>query len=788
MPSTFRRDWITKPIFRLAQRALPRLSATEREAIEAGDVWWDADIFTGNPDWNKLLAFAPAKLSQEEQDFLAGPVEDLCRMVDDWKVNWQWHDLPPEVWDFLKAKKFFAMIIPKQYGGLGFSAYAHSEVIRKLSSRSICAACTAMVPNSLGPGELLLQFGTKEQQDYWLPRLARGEEIPCFGLTSPEAGSDAASMIDSGVVCRGQYEGREVLGIRLNWHKRYITLGPIATVLGLAFKLHDPDHLIGEREDVGITLALVPTHLPGISIGRRHLPALHVFQNGPNWGHDVFIPMDNVIGGVEQAGKGWKMLMSALAAGRGISLPSLSAAGAAYTAHVTGAYARIREQFHVAIAKFEAIQERLGRLAATAYLIDAARRMTCAALDDGHHPAVVTAIMKAQATDRLRISVNDAMDVHGGKAIIEGPLNYLGSLYRGVPIAITVEGANIVTRSLIQFGQGAIRCHPYLLKEMMALEDADRARGLDAFDQAFWAHVKHSLANAARAFGRGWTGGIFAPAPEAGAASKFYRQLSRHAAAFALAVDLALLTLGGALKRKEMLSARFGDILSELYLSSAALKRWNDEGRRDEDFALLEWCMESSFATIETRFDEIFANFPIRPVAWLLRFFTMPFGRRRRGPSDRVTDRCAELITNPSAARDRLTVDLFHPPESEKDHGLSLLERAFTKTVAVQPIRDRMHAARVRDVEQALKQHTINEAEAAQLKDAAEAVSAAVAVDDFAPEELTARSAAHKGDVSSPATSQNLHQLPPNQPAAELPPPEQHPALPAREPRTEAAE
>jgi acyl-CoA dehydrogenase len=787
MPSTFRRDWITKPMFRLAQRALPRLSATEREAIEAGDVWWDAELFTGNPDWNKLLAFAPAKLSQEEQEFLAGPVEELCRMVDDWKVNWQWHDLPPEVWEFLKTKKFFAMIIPKQYGGLGFSSYAHSEVIRKLSSRSICAACTAMVPNSLGPGELLLQFGTKEQQDYWLPRLARGEEIPCFGLTSPEAGSDAASMIDSGVVCRGQYEGRDVLGIRLNWHKRYITLGPIATVLGLAFKLHDPDHLIGEREDVGITLALVPTQLPGISIGRRHLPALHVFQNGPNWGHDVFVPMDNIIGGVQQAGKGWKMLMSALAAGRGISLPSLSAAGAAYTAHVTGAYARIREQFHVSIAKFEAIQERLGRLAATAYLVDAARRMTCAALDDGHHPAVVTAIMKAQATDRLRVSVNDAMDVHGGKAIIEGPLNYLGSLYRGVPIAITVEGANIVTRALIQFGQGAIRCHPYLLKEMMALEDTDRARGLDAFDQAFWGHVKHSLANAGRAIGRGWTGGIFAPAPDAGAATKFYRQLSRHAAAFALSVDLALLTLGGALKRKEMLSARFGDILSELYLSSATLKRWNDEGRQEEDFPLLEWCLEASFATIETRFDEIFANFPIRPVGWLLRIFVLPFGRRRRGPSDRCTDRCAELITNPSPARDRLTVDLFHPPESEKDHGLALLERAFAKTIDVQPIRDRMQAARVRDVETALKQRTINDAEAAQLKEAAEAVAAAVAVDDFAPEELTARGAAHKGGVSSQATSQNPLQLPANRPAEELPP-EAHPVLPAPEPRTEAAE
>jgi acyl-CoA dehydrogenase len=475
---SLRREGLSRIIFAWAQRVLPTLSDTEREALEAGDVWWDADLFTGNPDWAKLLAVAPAKLSPEERAFLDGPVVELCEMLDDWRINWKERDLPRKVWDFLKAHKFFAMIIPKSYGGLGFSAYAHSEVIRKISTRSVSAAVTAMVPNSLGPGELLLQFGTKAQQDYWLPRLARGEEIPCFGLTSPEAGSDAASMVDSGVVCRGTYRGHaDVLGIRLNWHKRYITLGPVATVLGLAFKLCDPDHLIGQRDDIGITLALVPTDLPGLEIGRRHLPAFHVFQNGPNGGRDVFIPLDNVIGGVEQVGKGWKMLMSALAAGRGISLPSLSAAGAVLAAHTTGAYARVREQFHVPIGKFEAIQERLGRLAATAYLLDAARRLTCAAIDQGHKPAVITAIMKSQATERLRVSVNDAMDVHGGKAVMEGPLNYLGSLYRAVPVGITVEGANIVTRSLIQFGQGAIRSHPYLLQEMTALQDSDARAG-----------------------------------------------------------------------------------------------------------------------------------------------------------------------------------------------------------------------------------------------------------------------------------------------------------------------
>jgi acyl-CoA dehydrogenase len=748
MSASFRRDYLSKPIFRWAQHVLPSLSATEREAIEAGDVWWDADLFAGNPDWAKLLAVPPATLSKEEQAFLDGPVDELCRMLDDWQINWELRDLPPQVWDFLKAHKFFAMIIPKSYGGLGFSAYAHSEVIRRLSTRSICAAVTAMVPNSLGPGELLHQFGTKAQQDYWLPRLAKAEEIPCFGLTSSEAGSDAASMIDSGVVCRGSWQGREVLGIRLNWHKRYITLGPIATVLGLAFKLHDPDHLIGNRDDIGITVALVPTDLPGVEIGRRHLPAFHVFQNGPTWGRDVFIPIDNVIGGVDQVGKGWKMLMSALAAGRGISLPSLAAAGAAFAAHTSGAYARIREQFHVPIGRFEAIQERLGRMAATAYLIDAARRLTCAGIDNGHKPAVVTAIMKSQATDRLRVVVNDAMDIHGGKAVQEGPLNYLGSLYRAIPIGITVEGANIVTRSLIQFGQGAIRSHPYLLREITALEDPDRARGLEQFDQAFWGHVGHSFANAFRAWGRAWTGGLFAPAPDAGDASGFYKQLGRYASAFALAVDMALLIMGGGLKRQEMISARFGDILSELYLLSAVLKRWQDEGRQQADLPLLAWCMESGFATIEARLDEIFANFPNRPVAWMLRFLLLPLGPRRRGPSDRLTDACAELLLAPSATRDRLTVDIFH---GTGDDGLARLERAFELTIATQSLRERLHKAHVRDIDKARQQGLINDAETGELQAAAAAVAAAVAVDDFATEELSPRRAL--GDVLSQAMS-----------------------------------
>jgi acyl-CoA dehydrogenase len=731
---SFRRDYITKPIFSLARGVLPPMSDTEREALEAGDVWWDADLFTGDPDWSKLLAYAPAALTDEEKAFLNGPVDELCAMLDDWKINWEWRDLPPEAWEFIKKHKFFGMIIPKEHGGLGFSPYAHSEVVRKLSSRSLTAAVTVMVPNSLGPGELLMRFGTREQQDKWLPRLADGRDIPCFGLTSPEAGSDAASMIDSGIICKGTFEGREVLGLRLNWHKRYITLGPVSTLLGLAFKAYDPDHLVGSEEELGITVALIPTHLPGVKIGHRHLPSMQVFQNGPNWGRDVFIPMDYIIGGQERLGQGWKMLMTALAAGRGISLPSLSAAGAAYSARVTGAYARIREQFGISISKFEGVEEPLARIAGTAYLLDAARRLTCAALNQGHHPAVISGIMKLHATERMRIVIDDAMDIHGGKAVIDGPQNYMGSLYRAVPVGITVEGANILTRNLIVFGQGAIRAHPYLLDEMNALRDGDRARGLDAFDKAFWKHVGHSFKTLFRAWGRAWTGGIWVNAPDAGAATGFYRRLSRYSSAFALCADMALLTLGGALKRKEMLSARFGDILSELYLLSAALKRWQDEGRQKEDFAALEWCMASGFRTIEIRFAEILGNLPNRFVAVVLKFLIQPFGARALGPVDRVVHQCAQLILEPSAARDRLTPDLSHVDD---DRGLARLEKAFRLVAASEDIRKKLHAARIHDWKEAVEKGVITQSEGEKIAAVHEATMKVIEVDDFAPEALS---------------------------------------------------
>ncbi|MDP6706963.1 MAG: acyl-CoA dehydrogenase [Alphaproteobacteria bacterium] len=732
--ASYRRERLSRPIFKWARHALPAMSETEREALEAGDVWWDAELFTGSPDWRRLLEVPPATLNEREQAFLDGPVENLCRQLDDWRINWEWRDLPPEIWAFLKEHRFFGMIIAEDYGGLGFSAFAHSEVVRKISSRSITAAVTVMVPNSLGPGELLHQFGTEAQKAQWLPRLADGREIPCFGLTSPEAGSDAAAMEDRGVVCRAEHEGEEVLGIRLDWHKRYITLGPVATVLGLAFKLYDPDHLLGEKEELGITVALIPTDTPGVEIGRRHLPSYQTFQNGPNWGRDVFAPIDWVIGGQDRVGQGWNMLMSALAAGRGISLPSLSAAGAAFSARTTGAYARVRQQFGIPIGKFEGVGRRLARIGATAYQLDAARRLTCAGLDQGRKLAVISAIMKAHATNRMREAVDDAMDVHAGKAIIDGPLNYLGNLYRAVPVGITVEGANILTRNLIIFGQGAIRCHPYLLEEMLSLEDPDPEAALDRFDAAFWAHVGHSVKTAGRAWLRNWSGGLLAPGAKAGPAARHYRQLSRYAAAFALLSDLTLLTLGGALKRKELISARLGDILSELYLLSAVCKRFEDDGRPRADQPLVDYCLAAGIATIEVRFAEVLDNLPNRPAAWAAKFLAQPLGPRRRGPSDALVLQCADLLLAPSESRDRLTANLFL---GAGDDGVALLERAFDLEVEVDPLRRKLRRVGNENLDEAVEQGLVTEAEAKRLAEADRAVAAVIEVDDFAPEDLS---------------------------------------------------
>ncbi len=730
----WRRRWLTEPLYRMGRKAMPRLSSTEQEAIDAGDVWWDAQLFSGSPDWRAMLDLPPAQLSAQEQAFLDGPVAEVCRQLDDWRITWKDADLPPQVWDFLKQHGFFGMIIPEEFGGLGFSPYAHSEVVRQLSVRSVTAAVTVMVPNSLGPGELLLQFGTPEQQQYWLPRLARGEEIPCFGLTSPEAGSDAASMVDTGVVCRQQVDGVDTLGIRLNWRKRYITLSPVATVLGLAFKLSDPDNLLGPEREPGISVALVPTHLPGVVTGRRHLPALQAFQNGPTEGHDVFVPIDALIGGPGQAGKGWQMLMSALAAGRGISLPSLSAAACTFTAHTAGAYARVRSQFGISIGKFEGVQEKLGHLAANAYLVEAARRFTCAGLATGIKPAVVSAIMKLHATERMRQSVNDAMDIHAGKAVIDGPRNYLGNLYRALPVAITVEGANILTRNLIVFGQGAIRAHPYLMQEIQAINNTDQAQGEDDFDAVIWKHLAHSTVNALRATGMAWTMGVFARAPSGvGAVAPYYRGMARWTAAFSLVSELALLTLGGSLKRKEMLSARLGDVLAELFLLSAVLKRWHDEGCHEADLPLVRQCALQGFATIDRRLDDVLANLPSRGVSWLLRLLLLPPWSRARRPLDRVTAACAEILLTPSTARDRLVGAVW---EGHDSASVEQLERAFELVVDAQPVLDRIRQAGLEDWRLAHEHGAITDEQAAVLKAAEEAVAAVIEVDDFAGEEL----------------------------------------------------
>jgi acyl-CoA dehydrogenase len=650
-----RRRLLTRPVFALFQRIMPAMSDTEREALEAGTVWWEAELFNGAPRWEKLFGVSKAQLSPAEQAFIDGPVEELCRKLDDWDITHVRRDLPPEVWQYLKDNGFFGMIIPKQYGGLEFSALAHSAVVMKVSSRSVSAGVTVMVPNSLGPAELLLRYGTDAQKNHYLPRLARGQEVPCFALTGPEAGSDAASIPDRGVVCRSEFAGqKDVLGIRLNWEKRYITLGPVATVLGLAFQLYDPDHLLGKDEDLGITLALIPTNTPGVKIGSRHNPLNIAFQNGPNWGHDVFIPTDWIIGGRDYIGQGWRMLMDCLAAGRSISLPAQATSAGKHAARFVGAYARIRKQFKVPIGRFEAIEEALSRIGGYTYLMDAARVFTARAVDLGEKPAVASAIVKYQLTEHMRRVVIDAMDVQGGAGICLGPNNFMGRVYQAVPISITVEGANILTRSLIVYGQGAIRCHPYVLKEMRAVSNPDRAAGLAAFDRAFIGHVGFVISNVARSLWLGIGGEHFVRVPIDGPGRRYARRLTRVSATFALVSDFAMLSFGSSLKRKERISGRFADVLSYMYLASAAIKRFEDDGRPAEDIPLLCWSCDYAIHQAEKILVGIIKNLPNAFLRWLLGGLSFPAGRRYLVPSDKLGHAVASMLLEPSAARDRL--------------------------------------------------------------------------------------------------------------------------------------
>ena len=685
--SLIRRHLFTRFLFSAFRKVLPNMSRTEKEALEAGTVWWDGELFSGMPNWDKLINHKTAALTQEEQDFLDGPVNELCAMIQDWEISQLRNDLPPEVWTYIRENKFLAMIIPKEYGGLGFSALAHSAVVMKISTRSVAAAVTVMVPNSLGPAELLMRYGTEEQKNHYLPRLANGSEIPCFALTSPEAGSDASSIPDYGIVCRGRYRNEDVLGIRLTWDKRYITLGPVATVLGLAFQLYDPDGLLGKTKELGITCALIPTNHPGVNIGRRHHPSGIGFQNGPNWGEDVFIPMEWIIGGQKQAGQGWRMLMECLAAGRSISLPALSVGGIKFTSHTMGAYSRVRKQFRTPIGYFEGIEEPLSRMAAYAYMSDAARVLTASALDHGESPSVLSAILKYNLTEQMRHSVNDAMDIQGGSGICLGPNNILGKLYHAVPISITVEGANILTRSLIIFGQGAIRCHPYVLKEMQAAQNENRGQGLKDFDEAFSGHINFAISNFVRSLVLGITHSKLAKAPDSVLAG-YYQHLTRFSSAFALLADVAMLTLGGALKRKEKLSGRFADVLSILYLASAALKRFEDEGQQKADLPILYWVLDECLYRIQYALNEILDNFPQRFFGSMLKRVIFPLGNRFKKPSDKLGHQLAAILVHPSPVRSRLTRGIYVSP-SDKDQ-VGRLEIAFNMADEADKIEKRL--------------------------------------------------------------------------------------------------
>ena len=688
-----RRALISRPLFATYRKVLPQMSDTERDALEAGTVWWEGELFRGKPDWQKLHGYPQPKLTAEEQSFLDNECEEACRLVDDWKVTQELYDLPNEAWRYIKAKGFLGMIIPKKYGGLEFSAYAHSQVITKLSTRSSALSVSVMVPNSLGPAELLLHYGTDEQKAHYLPRLAKGIEVPAFALTSPWAGSDAASIPDSGVVCKGMWQGKEVVGMRVNWDKRYITLAPVCTVFGLAFHLYDPDGLLGSKKHIGITCALVPYDHPGVDTGRRHFPLNAMFMNGPTRGKDVFMPLDFIIGGPKMAGGGWRMLMECLAAGRSISLPSSNTGMAQMTARAVGGYARVRSQFKMAVGKFEGVEEALTRIGAYTYMMDAVRKMTAGAVDLGEKPSVVSAIAKYHVTERARQVVNDGMDVIGGKGICLGPSNFMGRAYQQIPVAITVEGANILTRSLIIFGQGAIRCHPFLLAEMQSAQNPDVNKGLVDFDKALWSHVGFTIKNGFRALWLGMTGSHFVTvnvetAPEM---RRYYQQMTRFSAAFAFMSDISLLVLGGSVKRREKLSARLGDILSQMYLISCTLKRYEEEGRQAADAPLAHWAIWDAMYKAQEAFDGVIANFPIRFIAAFLHRSIFPWGHPYVVPSDDVGHQVAKLLIAPSASRDRLTAECFIP-QTEKEP-IGAIELALHATLEAEAIEAKIRVA-----------------------------------------------------------------------------------------------
>ena len=736
---------LTRPFMKKYLKLLPAMSSTEREALDAGTVWWDGELFTGGPNWQKLMSAKAPMLTSAEQAFLDGPCEELCAMLDDWDITHRRADLPAPVWDFIKSRGFFAMIIPRRYGGLEFSAYAHSCVLIKIASRSATASSTIAVPNSLGPAELLLHYGTEEQKNHYLPRLARGDDVPCFALTGPRAGSDAASIPDTGIICKGQWLGREAIGIRLNFSKRYITLAPIATVIGLAFRLYDPEHLMGDKADLGITCALIPRETPGVTIGRRHFPLNIPFQNGPIQGHDVFVPLDAIIGGFATAGQGWRMLVEQLSVGRCISLPSNATGGAQAAVYASGAYARIRRQFNTPIGSFEGIEQILARMAARTYIIDAARSVTAGAIDGGEKPSVPSAMLKFHATEIGRMIANDAMDIHGGKGIMLGPNNYLGRGYQVVPVAITVEGANILTRNLIIFGQGAVRCHPFVLKEMNAAKNPNREAGVREFDAATVGHVGFAISNAVRSLVLGLTAARFTRVPDTGATRRYFQHVNRYSASFALATDVAMLALGGYLKKKETLSARLGDVLSSMYLASMVLKHHENQGSQQDDLPLVEWACRSLLYQAQEQLHLFLRNFPNRPLALFMRLCIFPRGLSYSPPSDRLGHAIGDLVMNPSATRERLSAQIYKTAGAHNP--LGKLQAALVLSAAAEPLEKRIRVDGVKtgrvtaldlpgQITQAASLGIINETEAQLLRDYDAKVQDIVNVDDFAPHEL----------------------------------------------------
>lgn len=734
-----RRNLFSRAVYLVMKKLMPTISQTEQEALDAGDVWWEAELFSGKPDFSFLRKLPKPVLTDEEQAFIDGPVEEFCTMLDDWQITHVDYDITPEAWQFAKDKGFFSLIIPKQYGGLDYSAYCHSQVVMKIGSRSGSAGVTVMVPNSLGPGKLLMTYGTEEQKDYYLPRLAKGIEIPCFALTGPDAGSDAGSMPDTGIVCHGSYEGKDnVLGVRLNFSKRYITLAPVATIIGVAFKLSDPDHLLSEQEERGITLALIKRETEGVEIGRRHFPANHAFMNGPVRGKDVFIPIDSIIGGVDYVGKGWAMLMECLGDGRAISLPALGTAVGKMGSKYTGAYSRIRQQFHTPIGHFEGVEEALTEIAGQAYAMDAARSLVAVALDGGAVPSVISAIVKQQVMERMRDVINHAMDVHGGHGICMGPLNHLGRAYQLTPVGITVEGANILTRTMIIFGQGAMRSHPYLLKEVKAVHDEDQKQGVKDFDNAFTAHMGFIISNVIRSFWFGLTYAKFVTTPGDRDTHRYYQQLVKMSSAFALLADICVGVLGGSLKRREKISGRLADALSNMYIMSAALKHYENQGSHKEDLVLLQWVCQDSLFNIQTALKGIMKNLPVPIIGAVCNFIIFPLSKPYQRPNDRLGHRVAQITLKPSETLDRLSAGVFN--SDDKNNSTGRIEHALTLVLNTEELQRKLREAfkqgRImsRDSEaydEAKQKNIITDHEYAMLLEADNAIRNATKVDEF---------------------------------------------------------